>query len=87
LTLTNLEFSICNFELSHLYRLKIGEVIMTMYTFYVNGLHKTVEADSEEEAMKEARIKEDDAYSLVEVDSFDDKCFLSAISDDILFGP
>ncbi len=30
---------------------------MTMYTFYVNGLHKTVEADSEEEAMKEARIK------------------------------
>jgi hypothetical protein len=44
-----------------------------MYTFYVNGLHKTVEADTEEEAMKEARIKEDDAYSLVEVDSFDDK--------------
>ncbi len=52
-----------------------------MYTFYVNGLHKTVEADSEEEAMKEARIKEDDAYSLVEVDSFDDKCFPFAISD------
>ena len=59
---------------------------MTMYTFYVNGLHKTVEADTEEEAMKAARIKEDDAYSLVEVDSFDDKCFLSAISDEILFG-
>jgi hypothetical protein len=57
-----------------------------MYTFYVNGLHKTVEADSEEEAMKEARIKEDDSYELVETESFDDKCFLSTISDEILFG-
>ena len=59
---------------------------MTMYTFCINGLHKTVEADSEEEAIEEARIKEDDAYDLVETDSFDDKCFLSAISDVILFG-
>ena len=58
---------------------------MTMYTFCINGLHKTVEADSEEEAIKEARIKEDDAYDLVETESFDDKCFLSAISDEILF--
>jgi hypothetical protein len=57
---------------------------MTMYTFYVNGLYKTVEADSEEEAMKEARIKEGDACDLVETDSFDDKCFLSAITDEIL---
>ncbi len=73
MALTNLESGICNLELIHLCRFKIGEVIMTMYTFYVNGLHKTVEADTEEEAMKEARIKEDDAYSLVEVDSFDDK--------------
>jgi hypothetical protein len=59
---------------------------MTMFTFCINGLHKTVEADSEEEAIKEARIQEDDACDLVEVDSFDDKCFLSAITDEILFG-
>ena len=60
---------------------------MTMYTFCINGLHKTVEADNEEEAMKEARIKEDDAYNLLEADSFDDKCFLAAIADEILFRP
>jgi hypothetical protein len=64
----------------------LGEVIMTMYTFYINGLHKTVEADSEEEAIKEARIKEGDAYDLVETNSFEDKCLLSAITDEILFG-
>jgi len=63
-----------------------GEVTMTMYTFYINGEYKTVEANTEEEAIKEAGIKEDDAYSLVETDSFDDKCFLSAITDEILFG-
>jgi hypothetical protein len=57
-----------------------------MYTFYVNGLYKTVEADSEEEAVKEAGVEEGDACDLVEIDSFDDKCFLSAISDEILFG-
>jgi hypothetical protein len=47
-------------------------------------LYKTVEADSEEEAMKEARIKEDDAYNLVETASFDDSFFLSAITNEIL---
>jgi hypothetical protein len=47
-----------------------------MYTFCINGLHKTVEADSEEEAIKEARIKEGDAYDVLEVDTFDDRCFL-----------
>jgi hypothetical protein len=47
---------------------------MTMFTFCINGLNKTVEADSEEKAMKEARIKEDDAYNLLEIYSFDDKC-------------
>ena len=43
---------------------------MTMYTFYINGVYKTVEADSEEEAIKEARIEEGDAYDLVETESF-----------------
>jgi hypothetical protein len=59
---------------------------MTMYTFYINGLYKTVEADSEEEAVKEVGVTEGDACDLVETDSFDDKCFLSAITDEILFG-
>jgi len=58
---------------------------MTMYTFCINGLCKTVEADSEEDAMKEARIKEDDAYNLIEADSFDDRCFLPAIRNKIMF--
>jgi len=59
---------------------------MTQYTFYINGEYKTVEADSEEEAVKAAGIEEGDAYDLVETDSFDDKCLVSAITDDILFG-
>lgn len=59
---------------------------MTMYTFYINGLYKTVEADSEDEAVKEVGAKEDDACDLVEIDSFDDNCFLSAITDEVLFG-
>jgi hypothetical protein len=59
---------------------------MTAYTFYINGEYKTVEADSEEEAIQAAGIEEGDAYDLVETDSFDDKCLLSAITDDILFG-
>jgi len=59
---------------------------MTKYTFYINGEYKTVEADSEDDAIREAGIEEDDAYDLVETDSFDDKCLLSAITDEILFG-
>lgn len=59
---------------------------MTTYTFYINGEYKSVVADSEEEAIKEAGIGEGDAYDLVEPDSIDDKCLLSAITDEILFG-
>jgi len=59
---------------------------MTKYTFYINGEHKTVDADTEEQALKAAGIQDGEEYSLVETDSIDDKCFLSAITDDILFG-
>lgn len=59
---------------------------MTQYTFYINGEYKTVEAGSEEEAIKEAGIDEGDAYDLVETDSLDDKCLLSVTTDEILFG-
>jgi hypothetical protein len=46
---------------------------MTTYTFYVNGEYKTIEVQSEEEDVREAGIKEGDAYELVETDSFDDR--------------
>lgn len=41
-------------------RISLGEVIMTTYTFYVNGDYKTVESDTEEEGIEEAGIKEGD---------------------------
>jgi hypothetical protein len=63
-----------------------GEVFMTTCMFYLNGDYKTVEAESEEQAIKEAGIEAGDAYDLVETDSFDDKCLLSANTDEILFG-
>lgn len=59
---------------------------MTQYTFYFNGEYTTVEADSEEEAIKKAGIQDGDTYDLVETDTLDDKCLLSAITDEILFG-
>jgi len=59
---------------------------MTKYTFYINGVHKTVDAETEEVALKAAGIEEGEEYSIVETDTFDDKCFLSAITDEILFG-
>jgi hypothetical protein len=68
-------------------RVILGEVNMTKFTFYINGDYKTVEADTEEEAIKEAGIKEGDAYDIVETDTVDDKCLLSTITDEILFGP
>jgi hypothetical protein len=36
--------------------------------------------------LKEAGIEEGDCYKLIEGDDFEDKCFLSAITDEILFG-
>jgi len=61
---------------------------MTTYIFYVNGDYKTVESATEEEGIEAAGIKEGDVYTLVEIDTFDEKkCLLSAITDDFLFGP
>ena len=62
------------------------EVIMTKYTFCIDGKYKTVEAVTEEEAVKKAGIRKANVYSLVETESFDDKCLLSAITDETLFG-
>ena len=64
---------------------------MTKYTFCIDGKYKTVEAGTEEEAIKKAGIRKAgirkaNIYALVETESFDDKCLLSAITDDTLFG-
>ena len=59
---------------------------MTQYTFYINGEYRIVEADTEEDATREAGIEEGDVYDLVGTDSFENKCLLSAITDEILFG-
>jgi hypothetical protein len=50
-------------------KVNLEEVIMTQYTFYVNGEYKTVDAATEEEAIKAAGIKEGDAYDLVETEA------------------
>ena len=62
------------------------EVIMTKYTFCIDGKYKAIEAGTEEEAIKKAGIRKGNVYALVETESFDDKCLLSAITDDTLFG-
>jgi len=67
-------------------RANLGEAKMTMYTFYINGGYRTVEADTEEEAVEKVGITSGDKYDLVETDTLDDKCLLSAITDEILFG-
>ena len=59
---------------------------MTKYTFCIKGKYQTVEAVTEKEAIKKAGIKKGDAYALVETESSDDTCFLSAITDETLFG-
>ena len=60
---------------------------MTRYTFRINDEYKTVDAFDFDDALKEAGIDENDDYELVEGDSsFRNKCFISAITDEILFG-
>jgi hypothetical protein len=59
---------------------------MITFTFLADGEEQTVEAEDLEEVLKEASIEEGDFYKLIEGDDFEDKCFLSAISDEILFG-
>ncbi len=59
---------------------------MPQYTFRINDEYKTVDAFDLEEALGEAGIDENDDYELVEGDDFENKCFMSAITDEILFG-
>ncbi|HOF57668.1 MAG TPA: hypothetical protein PLA81_06170 [Syntrophorhabdaceae bacterium] len=59
---------------------------MAQYTFSVNGEYKTVEAFDLDEALNGAGINENDNYEVVEGDEFRNRCFMSAITDEILFG-
>ena len=60
---------------------------MSRYTFQVNNTeYITVDAPSLEEALEQAGIKEDDSYEIIEGNDFEDRCLISAITDDILFG-
>ncbi|HNQ63699.1 MAG TPA: hypothetical protein PLX88_07150 [Syntrophorhabdaceae bacterium] len=59
---------------------------MAQYTFSVNGEYKTVEAFDLDEALNGAGIDENDNYEVVEGDEFRNRCFMSAIADEILFG-
>jgi len=58
---------------------------MPEFTFKINE-YRTVEAFDLEEALREAGIEEYDDYELVEGDDFKNKCFMAAITDEILFG-
>ncbi|MCX5813382.1 MAG: hypothetical protein NT178_12685 [Proteobacteria bacterium] len=59
---------------------------MPQYTFKINDEYVTAEAFDLEDALRKAGIQKTDAYEVVGEDDFEDKCFLSAITDDILFG-
>ena len=60
---------------------------MPRYTFKISDLeYRTVDAFDLEDALERAGIKNGDYYELVEGDDFENRCFLSAITDDIFFG-
>jgi len=60
---------------------------MPQYTFKINDLeNRTVDAYDFDEALRKAGIDENDDYELVEGDDFENKCFMAAITDEIMFG-
>ncbi|MCX5809972.1 MAG: hypothetical protein NTX36_11475 [Proteobacteria bacterium] len=60
---------------------------MAQYTFKINELeYRTVDAFDLDDALERAGIAKGDPYELVEGDDFENKCFMSAITDEILFG-
>ncbi|HOV90290.1 MAG TPA: hypothetical protein PKW07_06210 [Syntrophorhabdaceae bacterium] len=59
---------------------------MPQFTFKINGEYKTVDAFDFDEALEKAGIDENDDYELVEGEKFMNKYFISAITDEIMFG-
>jgi hypothetical protein len=57
------------------------------YTFKINNLeNRTVDAFDLDEALERTGIAKGDPYEFVEGDGFEEKCFMAAITDEILFG-
>jgi hypothetical protein len=60
---------------------------MAQYTFKINELeNRTADALDLDDALERAGIAKGDPYELVEDDEFENKCFMAAITDEILFG-
>ncbi|MCX5815264.1 MAG: hypothetical protein NTX75_03345 [Proteobacteria bacterium] len=60
---------------------------MAQYTFKINYLeNRTVDSFDLDDALEKAGIAKDDPYELVEEDDFENKCFMTAITDETLFG-
>jgi hypothetical protein len=59
---------------------------MPLYTFRMHGIDRTVDTFHLEDALEEAGLKRGDEYELIEEEDFENMCFLSAISDEMLFG-
>ncbi len=59
---------------------------MPQWTFKINDEYRTVDAFGFDDALAQAGIDEDDDYELIEGDEFRNKLFMSAITDEILFG-
>lgn len=59
---------------------------MQQWTFRINDEYRTVEAYDLDEALNKAGLTVLDDYELIEGDDFEDRCLMSAITDDILFG-
>ncbi len=60
---------------------------MPQYTFKINEPeYRTVDAVDLGKALEQAGIAKSDPYELVEEDDFENKCFMTAITDEILFG-
>lgn len=59
---------------------------MQQWTFRINDEYRTVEAYDLDEARNKAGLTALDDYELIEGDDFEDRCLISAITDDILFG-
>ncbi len=59
---------------------------MPQYTFKINDEYKTVDAFDLDDALRDAGIDENDDYEIVKGDEFKNKCFMAAITDEILFG-
>jgi len=59
---------------------------MPQWTFKINDEYKTVDAFDFDDALEQAGIDENDDYELIEGDEFKNKLFMSAITDEILFG-